>query len=235
MTDHQVTSAETPAFITRWLDTLPDVTIGQIAPDPARTAVCSTDMINAFLREGALSSPRVNQLAEPVAELMQTAWDHGVRLFAFTQDTHTEDNPEFQAYPPHAIAGTSESQMIAELANLPFADSFNVFEKDSLHPAINTGFDAWWDEHRDIETAIVTGNCTDLCVYQLAMHLRTRANALSLQEFQVIVPANTVDTFDIPQLEGEPEGTAHPGDFFHDVFLYHMASNNIRVVKSITR
>lgn len=225
---------ETPAFIQRWLDTLPDVSIDEIAPDPKRTGIFCTDMINAFLREGALASPRVNQLTEPVVNLVETAWNHGVRSFVFTQDTHAEDNPEFQAYPPHAIAGTSESDMIPELARLPFADSFTIIEKDSLNPAIDTKFDAWWDSHRDLQTAIVAGNCTDLCVYQLAMHLRIRANALGLQEFAVIVPANAVDTFDIPERDDLSPGAAHPGDFLHTVFLYHMASNGIRVVRSIT-
>lgn len=234
MSTNSAMDPTTPAFIQHWLDTLPDVRLGDIAPHPERTAVCTTDMINAFLREGALSSPRVNGLTGPVVDLMQAAWDHGVRHFAFTQDTHTEDNPEFRAYPPHAVAGTSESEMIPELARLPFADSFRIFEKNSLNPSIGTGFDAWWDERRDLQTVIVAGNCTDLCVYQLAMHLRMRANALGLHEFAVIVPANAVETFDIPETDDAPPGTAHPGDYFHNVFLYHMASNGIRVVRSIT-
>jgi nicotinamidase-related amidase len=124
--------------------------------------------------------------------------------------------------------------MITELARLPFADAFAVFEKNSLNPSIGTGFDAWWDKHRDLTTVIVTGNCTDLCVYQLAMHLRMRANALGIQGFSVIVPTNAVQTFDIPETDDAPPGTAHPGDFFDDVFLYHMASNGIRVVRSIS-
>ncbi len=234
MSTNAATAPVIPAFIQDWLDTLPDAHIGEVAPNPDRTAILSADMINGFLREGPLSSPRVNQLTGPVVELVETAWGHGVRQFAFMQDTHTEDNPEFQSYPPHCLAATSESDMIPELARLPFADSFTLVKKNSLNPAIETGFDAWWDERRDLQTAIVVGDCTDLCVYQLAMHLRMRANALGIQEFAVIVPANAVDTFDIPETEDAPPGTAHPADFFHHVFLYHMASNGIRVVRSIT-
>lgn len=228
-------NAETPEFITRWLDTLSATNIDEVAPDPENTAVFSADMINGFLREGSLSSPRVNTLTEPVVSTVQTAWDHGVREFVFMQDTHTEDNPEFQAYPPHAIAGTSESDMIPELANLPFADSFTIVQKNSLSPAVETEFDAWWDEHMHLRTAIVVGNCTDLCTYQLAMHLRMRANALGIMDFVVVVPANATQTFDIPDEAEQPAGNAHPGDFFHNVFLYHMASNGIRIVTSIGR
>ena len=224
----------TPAFVTEWLGTLDDVRIEDIAPNPERTGIFSADLINGFLREGALASPRIDALTDPVLALLQRGWDHGVRHYAFMQDTHTPDNPEFRAYPPHCIAGTSESEMIPEIANLPFADSFHIIEKNSLHPATETKFDELWDEQRQIDRAIVIGDCTDLCVNHLAMHLRMRANALGMQEFEVIIPANCVDTFDIPVGKNMPPGTAHPGDFFHEVFLYHLASAGVKVVRSIS-
>jgi hypothetical protein len=61
-----------------------------------------------------------------------------------------------------------------------------------------------------------------------------RANALNLAHFSVVVAANVVDTFDIPHEPALAPGSAHPGDFFHDVFLYHMAQNGVRVVREIT-
>jgi hypothetical protein len=82
--------------------------------------------------------------------------------------------------------------------------------------------------------AIVVGNCVDLCVYHLAMHLRMRANARDLADFRVIVPANAVDTFDLPEGAAEQLGAfPHEGDFFHHVFLYQMALNGIRVVQGL--
>ncbi len=228
------TTAPTPPFVTRWLETIAPARLDEIASNPADTAIISADIINGFLREGPLASERVDRITKPVLELLRSAWDHGVQHYVFLQDTHPEDTPEFESYPPHAIAGTSQSQMIPEIADLPFADRFTVFEKNSLHPAIDTGFDAWWDEHPNLRTIIVVGDCTDLCVYQLAMHLRLRANALGIHGFQVVVPMNTVETFDIPESADLEPGTAHPGDFFHDVFLYHMASNGISIVRSIT-
>lgn len=224
----------TPAFVRDWLATLNDATLAGIAPDPATAAVFSADMINGFLREGPLASERVNTLTQPVVDLFTAAHDYGIRHFVLLQDTHSDATPEFRAYPPHAVRGTSESQPIPELATLPFAKRLTIIEKFSLNPAIETRFDAWLDEHPEITTAIVVGNCTDLCVYQLAMHLRMRANAKDLHTFDVIVPANAVETFDIPAVAGQPSGTAHPGDFFHEVFLYHMASNGVRVVRALS-
>ena len=87
------------------------------------------------------------------------------------------------------------------------------------------------EEHPEINTALVVGNCTDLCVYQLAMHLRLRANAMDYQSYRVIVPANAVDTYDISEeVATQSSSLAHPGDFFHQVFLYHMALNGIITV-----
>ncbi|MGN6484592.1 MAG: cysteine hydrolase family protein [Thermomicrobiales bacterium] len=224
----------TPAFVRNWLKTLNDISLAEIVPDPKAGAVFSADMINGFLREGPLSSERVDTLTKPVVNLFTAAHEYGIRHFVLLQDTHSENTPEFRAYPPHAIRGTSESQPIPELANLPFADRLTIIEKFSLNPAIESRFDAWLDQHPGVEKAIVVGNCTDLCVYQLAMHLRMRANAKDLHTFDVIVPANAVETFDIPVAESQGPGIAHPGDFFHEVFLYHMASNGVRIVKSIT-
>lgn len=224
----------TPPFVREWLNALHDMTLAELVPDPGRAAFFSADLINGFVHQGPLASPRVHALTGPVVNLFVQGWEHGIRNFVLLQDTHPGDTPEFRAYPPHAIAGTHESLTIPELATLPFSDHFHIIEKNSLHPAIETTFDAWWDQHREINRAIVVGDCTDLCVYQLAMHLRLCANALGLHDFEVIVPANAVDTFDIPQNAGAAIGSAHPGDFFHHVFLYHLASNGVRVTRRLT-
>jgi nicotinamidase-related amidase len=229
-----VPATDIPSFVARWLDTLQPARLDEVAPDPTAAAIFSADIINGFLREGALSSKRIDGITGPVLELVQRAWKYGIRSFVFLQDTHPADSPEFEAYPAHAVAGTAESEMIPELAELSFATHFTVIQKNSLHPAIDTEFDAWLDAHPNLRTAIVIGDCTDLCVTALAMHLRLRANARGVQGFQVIVPIDCVDTFDIPDDPHLPPGVAHPGDFFHAVWLYHLASNNIRVVRTLS-
>jgi len=226
-----MTGSLTPDFIREWLAILRPMSLAEIAPTPETAVVFLEDVINGFFRFGPLSSPRVDALTQPVLDVVHAAHDHGVRQFVLLHDAHDPATPEFESYPPHCLAGSDESRMIPELAELPFADEITMIAKNSLNPAIETGFDTWWDANRDLTTAIVVGDCTDLCVYQLAMHLRLRANALNLAHFDVVVPANAVDTFDIP---GDAAGSAHPGDFFHDVFLYHMAQNGVRIVREIT-
>lgn len=216
---------DTPAVIRSWHQGVEPRPLADVVANPDAVGIFSADMINGFLYEGPLASPRVAALASPVVSLVDRAWTAGVRNVVLMQDTHSIDTPEFASYPPHCVAGSDESRTIPELAALPYSDQFRIVEKNNLNPAIGTVFDDWLAEHDQIRTAIVVGDCTDLCTYQLAMHLRMRANALDIQGYEVIVPEDCVATFDTPE---------HPGDFFHVVFLYHMAMNGIRVVRSLT-
>jgi nicotinamidase-related amidase len=225
----------TPNFVQNWLKTLNDAELADVAPDPRRTAVFSSDVIYGFLREGPLSSERVDGITNPLLSVFEAAWEHGVRDFVLLQDAHSEETPEFRVYPPHCVAGSEESRTIPELEKLPFADHLRIIEKNSLSPALGTRFQLWLDEHPELKTAIVVGDCTDLCVYQLAMYLRMRADALNILEFDVIVPMDAVQTFDIPVADAQDAIIPHPGDFFHEVFLYHMASNGIRIVNSLRK
>ena len=203
--------------------------------DPARAAVFSADMVVGFCSQGALASPRVRDLIPAVVNLFVRAHAHGVRHFILAQDTHSEDAPEFTSFPPHCVRGTEESQTVPELRALPFSSDFTVIEKDSLHPALGTDLDAWLGRHNELRDLIVVGDCTDLCTYTMAMHLRLRANTLGLTGQRVIVPANAVDTFDMPLETARDLGTMpHPGDVFHNLFLYHMALNGVQVVSEVS-
>ena len=221
-------------YLEDWFQGLKPFCLEEEIPDPASAAVFSADMVIGFCTQGNLASPRIGNLARPVVEVFQRAYDHGIRYFVLLQDTHHPEAPEFQAFPPHCIRGTAESQTIPELQSLPFASHFTVVEKNSVNPAVGTDFDAWLEKHPEIKDAIVVGDCTDLCTYALAMHLRLVANASNRRDARVIVPANAVDTYDMPVEAARQLGAfPHPGDLFHRVFLYHLALNGCQVVKEV--
>lgn len=217
-----------------WFRGLEPLPLSEVAREPARTALVSTDLIVGFAYEGPLAGPRVAALVPGAADLFRRAYDVGVRHFLLDQDTHTPDAPEFRAWPPHCIAGTAQSETVPALSALPFSSEFVIIEKNSLSHDIGTSLGAWQAEHPEINTYVVVGDCTDLCVYQQAMHLRMQANAHNLHDRRVIVAANLVDTYDLPLDTAMRMGAMpHPGDFFHLVFLYHMALNGIEVVRGI--
>ncbi len=227
-------AAVIPAFISAWVENLQPLSLRDLVPDPTRAAVISTDMIVGFCKKGALASERVGNLVGPVTDLFERSFEHGIRDFVLLQDTHDPETPEFGAWPVHCLRGSEESKTVAELAELQFSDEFTVIPKNSLAPGFGTTFEEWLGDHPQLTTAIVVGNCTDLCVYQLAMYLRVRANAFNLAAFDMIVPADCVDTYDLPIDVAADGAMPHPGEFFHQIFLYHLGLNGVRVVRSLT-
>ena len=220
-------------WLETWLGGLPTLTLSETADSPEEIAIFSVDVTKGFCSTGPLASPRVAAIVNPIVELMQAAREHGVHHFVLPQDSHESDAVEFGAFPPHCVRGSEEAETVDEITALPFFDQMTLMEKNSIDSGLDTGLNAWLAEHPQVKTFIVVGDCTDLCTYQLAMHLRLDANERQLQR-RVIVPANAVDTYDTPMSVAEDLGIfPHPGDLLHATFLYHMAVNGIEVVKKI--
>lgn len=201
---------------------------------PEQVAVFSIDMVNGFCHEGALASPRVKGIIPAVLETLQNAYAVGVRNFILAQDCHPTDAAEFADFAPHCQVGSSEAEMIPELAALPFADSFTIVAKNSLNAFHGTHLDEWLQAHDSLQTVVIVGDCTDLCVYQTAMHLKLYANAYNLP-LRVLVPENAVQTYDMPLATAQELGIfPHNGDVLHLMFLYHMRLNGVEVVRALT-
>lgn len=221
--------------LVEWERTLPPLSWHDLAAKagPEHMALFCIDMINGFCHEGVLSSPRVKAIIPPVVEAFTNAHAVGVRNFLLAQDCHPTDAVEFADFPPHCQVGTTEARTIPELAALPFANLFQVVHKNSLNAFHATHLGTWLEEHCDLRTAVVVGDCTDLCVHQTAMHLKLHANAHNLK-LRVIVPENAVQTYDMPlSVSREIGSLPHNGDVLHLLFLYHMRLNGIEVVRSI--
>jgi nicotinamidase-related amidase len=198
-----------------------------------RVALFSVDMINGFCYEGVLSSSRVKDIIPAVVATFKGAYSIGVREFVLAQDCHTSESVEFADFPPHCLAGTSEANTIPELANLSFAPLFQVVSKNSLNAFHGTVLGEWLEAHSHYSTIVIVGDCTDLCVHQIALHIKLYANAHNLK-MRVIVPENAVQTYDMPVETANAIGVLpHDGDFMHLVFLYHMRLNGVEVVREI--
>lgn len=222
-------------YLDDWYASLPTIALAEVInAAPERVAVTCVDVIVGFCTDGPLSSPRVQSIVAPISTLFTATHAAGVQHFLLPQDAHPSDAVEFSAFPVHCVRDTHEAETAPELLNLPFADEFTIFPKNSLSAALHTGFAPWVEAHPEVDTYIVTGDCSDLCTYQLGMFLRLDANARNIAGRRVIVPANCVDTYDTPLSVAHELGIpAHPGDFHHVVFLYHMAINGVQVVRAI--
>jgi nicotinamidase-related amidase len=225
------------AWILEWQAARPTLSLAGLVNQAGaeHIGIVSVDVIKGFCSVGPLASPRINLIIEPIRDLFERAWGLGIRSIALTQDAHPADAVEFNQYAPHCIRGTEESETVDAFRQLPFFDEISLFEKNNINSAFSTGFQAWLTERPQVTTWIVVGDCTDLCTYQLAMHLRLSANQNQREGVQVIAPINAVDTYDLPVTIAQDIGAVpHDGQLLHHIFLYHMMLNGVEIVSSIT-
>jgi len=201
--------------------------------DAESVAVIVVDLLVGFCSEGPLASPRVGALGLKVAEFLTRVHAAGLRHILLAADAHPPNSPEFASFPPHCIVGTREAELIPELTELPFASELVTISKRSLAIGMEEEFGRWQQAHPEVRTWIIVGDCTDLCVYHAAMHLRLQANARGT-EVSVVVPADLVDTYDLPVETALQVGALpHDAELLHRLFLYHLALNGVRVVREI--
>jgi len=224
------------AWLDAWYGALPAASFREevLAGGAGRVAVISVDLLVGFCSEGPLASPRVGALGPKVAWFLSDAWDAGVRALLLAEDSHPEDSPEFAAFPPHCLRGTREAETIPELRALPFIAEAARIAKGSLSVGLEGEFGEWLRTHPEVDQWVIVGDCTDLCVYHTAMHLRLAANTQG-RDVSIWVPADLVDTYDLPVEAARQLGALpHDGDLLHRLFLYHMALNGVRVVRELT-
>ncbi|NPV55751.1 MAG: cysteine hydrolase [Anaerolineae bacterium] len=225
------TSGEYLSYLDDWLAGLPEIALSEVVGDPNTCAIISVDVIEGFCHVGPLASPRVADIVAPITRLFESAWALGVQHYILTQDAHFPDAVEFAQFPPHCVRGTHEAETVQAFKDLPFFNSITVMEKNSIASGLNTDLDGWVRDHPEVTTYITVGDCTDLCTYQLAMHLRLDANGRQLQR-RVILPVDCVDTYDIPVQAALAVGAyPHPAELLHAIFLNHLALNGVEVVK----
>ena len=79
---------------------LPTMSLSDFAPE--KTAMIVVDVVNGFIREGAMASPLVEDIIPAVAKLMDKCNKAEIPVVAFA-DCHKEDCSEFASFPPHCI------------------------------------------------------------------------------------------------------------------------------------
>ncbi len=158
----------------------------------SRKTIVVIDMLNGFLRHGALSSARLDSITAALRDHLLREEAAGADL-VFLADTHRVDDPEFAMFPPHAVGGSGEEEIVPELADL--AARGTVVRKHTFSGFLGTGLD-------DVLTRLapdvveVTGVCTDICVLHTVYDLRIRG-------YRVTVPADLVETYDGPDHPAE--------------------------------
>lgn len=176
--------------------------------------VLVVDMVNGFIKEGALSDLSILHIVDPIKDILSTVKDH-----LFICDSHDLNAKEFNAYPIHCVKETNESEVIDEL--LPYAkrritkNSTNTF----VAPAFQELLPELLEHHRDF---MIVGCCSDICVLQLALSLNTYFNEKNLEEHRVIVPYEMIETY---------HNEGHNQETYNEFACRLMVSNGVHVAK----
>jgi nicotinamidase-related amidase len=157
---------------------IPDYEVhSEVRVYPARTALIIVDMQNDFVKEGgSLVVPDAEGTIPAIRGLLDLARSSGMKV-VFTQDTHTEGDPEWDIWPEHVQQGTWGWRIVDELE--PRQDEL-VIQK--------IRYDAFYGTHLDhflrlwgADTVIICGTVANICVHY------TAASA-ALRWYDVIIP-----------------------------------------------
>ena len=132
------------------------------------TALIIIDMVNGFVREGAMKNELAEDIIEPITELMGFFKANDMPIVALA-DSHEETSPEFERYGRHCVKGTSEAEIVDEIKAV---GGYKLINKSCTNGVLEEEFQQWLKDNPQITDFIVTGVCTDICVMQFCLTLR---------------------------------------------------------------
>jgi len=164
-----------------------------------KTGMLIIDQVNGFCTVGAGNlaplkyNQQINNMIKETSKLAKIFTSNSMPICLFL-DNHEEDRPEYP-FPPHCIKGTGEELLVNELEWLKQTDSLMI-SKDCINGFIgsiekNTNKNLFieWIKKNQIETLIVTGICTDICVLDFVL------TCMSAINHQIIKPLSEIVVF----------------------------------------
>jgi nicotinamidase-related amidase len=169
----------------------------EVGVDPARTSLIVVDMQNDFVKEGgSLVVPDAEATIPKIKSLLDLARESGMKV-SFTQDTHTDGDPEWEIWPEHVREGSWGWEIVDELK--PLEDEL-VIRK--------VRYDAFYGTHLDhflrlwrTDTLIICGTVANICVHY------TAASA-ALRWYDVVIPRDATSALDPFDLEASLRQTS---------------------------
>lgn len=132
----------------------------------------AVDMVNGFVREGALHDEKIADVIPRQLELIKETKARG-DLIVFIKDTHDEDAIEFKRFGgiKHCVRGTRESELVDELIIYENDDDTISIEKNSTSYMEVEEFRSLISRMTNLEKVDVVGCCTDICDFNGTMGL----------------------------------------------------------------
>lgn len=160
-----------------------------------RKLLIVVDMVNGFVRDGAMASQNIEHIVPEVERLVKEFTEKDDNQVVFVKDTHEEDAREFKRYPVHCLKGTNESENVDELKK--YEKLALIHEKNSTSAIFPSELLENIDKMKKLEEVVIVGCCTDICVINLAIPLQNYFDQVN-RDIPIVVPENAVETYDTP-------------------------------------
>ena len=149
-------------------------------------ALIIVDMLNDFIdKNGVLYCGSTVELIVPFIQARLDSFRDRGDLVVYLQDSHDEDDKEFERFPKHSVIGTWGSEIIPQLE--PRSGEF-VIPKKRFSGFFGTGLEKVLEDAKVDEVEVV-GVCTSICVMDTVGGLVNR-------DYKVTVPIKGVTDFD---------------------------------------
>ena len=170
---------------------------GEVRLDPAKTALIVVDMQNDFVKEGgSLVVPDAEGTIPAIRGLLSLARESGMKV-VFSQDTHTEEDPEWDIWPSHAREGSWGWEIVDELKPREGELVIRKVRYDAFYGTHLEHFLRIWGTR----TLVICGTVANICVHY------TAASA-ALRWFDVVIPKDATSALDPFDLESSLRQTA---------------------------
>jgi nicotinamidase/pyrazinamidase len=155
------------------------------------------DMLRGFLEEGypLYGGEKVRQVIPNIKRLLDKEIAQGSKIF-FICDNHDKDDPEFNMFPPHCIAGTAEAEVIPELSKY----AHEIIKKKRYSAFYGTDLEKKLKKLKP-DKLIVCGVLTNICVMHTVADARNRDYAVEVPVDCVASPDEAAHRFALEHME----------------------------------
>lgn len=169
----------------------------EVRLDPTKTALILVDMQNDFVKEdGTLFVQDAEGTIPAIRGLLEMARNTGMKV-VFTQDTHTDGDPEWEIWPEHTREGSWGWRIVDELQPRDDELVIRKVRYDAFYGTHLDHFLRLWD----VDTLVICGTVANICVHYTAA-------SGALRWYDVVIPKDATSALDPFDLESSLRQTA---------------------------
>ena len=177
------------------------------------------DMVNGFVKEGALAAPSIQKIIPRIKEILEENEKDEKGLNVIVRDTHPKDAIEFKTFGAHCVEGTDEVELVDELK--PFEEKAVDFPKNSTNFMLADGVIPFLENCYKLKRIAFVGCLSEVCVKNAAITARNYFDQVN-RDVEVGVYADAIDTFNAP---------GHVAEEVTERALADMEANGVKVYR----